>query len=77
MPKVYQSLESEKYLLEALKKDKNFARQQARKSASQAFTNILIIALAVAAGYFAIKSMPAWLPVVETTFHQWTNYKYV
>lgn len=76
MPRVYQSLESEKYLLESLKQDKRLHRQRVRKSASQAITNMIIIVLASVAAFYAIKTMPAWLPVVETTFHQWTNYKY-
>lgn len=77
MTKVYQSLVSEKYLLESLKHDQQLARQHARETASQAITNMIIIVLAAAAGFYAVKTMPMWLPIVETTFHQWTNYKYV
>ncbi|QEG22989.1 hypothetical protein [Mariniblastus fucicola] len=77
MSKFYHSLESEKYFLSSLQSDQQIARQKARASAEQAITNLIIIVLAVAAGFYAIKSMPVWLPVVESSFHKITNYRYI
>lgn len=77
MTKIYHSLESEKYLLASLKADKKTARMQARENVRTAVTNMMIIVLSAAVGFYAIKTMPDWLPVVQNAFHQFTNYKYV
>ena len=76
MPKVYQSLESEQYLLTALQNDKKLARLQARKSFSQGITNFFLVVSFGVAGYLAIKTMPDWLPVAVSAFHDLTNYKF-
>lgn len=77
MTKIYHSLESEKYLLASLRDDKKTARMQARESIRTAVTNMMIVVVSVAVGFYAIKTMPEWLPVVQNAFHQFTNYKYV
>jgi len=77
MTKIYHSLESEKYLLDSLRKDKKSARMQARESLRTGITNMMILVVSAAVGFYAIKTMPEWLPVAQNTFHEFTNYKYV
>ncbi len=77
MSQFHKTLESAKYLVGSVHDQKYMARKQARANASQAFTNLIIIGLAALAGYYAIVTMPAWLPTAESSFHQVTNYQYV
>ena len=77
MTKIYHSLESEKYLLAALKGDKESARRQARANVKTMVINMVIAIVSTAVGFYLIKTMPEWLPVVQNAFHQLTNYKYV
>ena len=67
------TLTSEKYFANQLRHN---LRQQRNASATQLFANMLIITIAAFVCYVAIKTMPAWLPTAETTFHQMTNYQY-
>ena len=77
MSQFHKTLESAKYLTGSIHDQKYMARKQARENISQAATNMIIIGLAALAGYYAIITMPAWLPSAESTFHQVTNYNYV
>jgi len=72
----HQSLQSEKYLLATLRDDKQLARQQARASIQNTFWNVCLVAISAAAGFYAVKTMPIWMPFVESSFHQLTNYRY-
>lgn len=72
----YHSLDSEKYMMQSLLNDQKNARRRARASFGAAIWNTTIIALAAVAGFYAIKTMPDWLPTVQTTFHEVTSYRY-
>lgn len=72
----HHSLESEKYLMSSIKEDQILARHEARAKAEQAITNLIILVLAISAGYYVVQSMPVWLPIVETAFHKLTSYKF-
>jgi len=76
MNKQYHSLESEKYMLASIRQDKREARRQARASIGNAIFNTFLMFLAAFAGFLAVKTMPDWLPVVQTQFHELTNYRY-
>lgn len=76
MSKTYQTLDSEKYFTAALLADKKLARMQANHTIKNMFVNCTIVILASVAAFYAIKTMPMWLPTFEATFHQITNYKF-
>lgn len=76
MKNQHHALESEKYMLEALRDDHYAARQQARANIGTAIWNFCIVAVAAVAGFYAVKTMPEWLPTVQTAFHEFTNYRY-
>lgn len=69
-------LKSEQYLLSSLEQDHKIARQIARENIRTAFWNTCIVALAAVAGYYAVVTMPEWLPIAEKGFHEFTNYRY-
>lgn len=77
MTKLTHELTSEKYLLKSLQQDKNMARRIARRNVRNAVWNTTIVAVTAVAGYYAFKTMPDWLPLAQSTFHQITNYKFV
>jgi len=76
MPQKYHALESEKYMLKSLQHDHRAARIQARANIRATVWNTFIVGLAAVAGFMAVKTMPDWLPTVQTAFHEFTNYRY-
>lgn len=76
MSKYYQSLESEKYYTTSLLTDQMISRMKTRQMFKDCIVNCFLVILASVAAFYAIKTMPVWLPTVETWFHQATNYRY-
>lgn len=76
MKNQHHQLESEKYMMTSLLNDKKAARKQARANIGNAMWNTFIVALAAVAGFYAVQTMPEWLPTVQTTFHEFTSYRY-
>jgi tRNA threonylcarbamoyladenosine modification (KEOPS) complex Cgi121 subunit len=76
MSKIYHTLDSEKYFTATLLADKKLARMQANKTIKTMFVNCMIVIATSVAAFYAIKTMPMWLPTFESAFHQFTNYKY-
>lgn len=76
MARKYHTLDSEKYFTAALLADKKLSRMQANESIKTVLVNSFIAIAFGVACFYAIKTMPMWLPTVETWFHQMTSYKY-
>ncbi len=72
----HHKLDSEKYFTATLLADKKLARLQANETIKKLFVDCTIVILATLAGFYAIKTMPVWLPAAQTWFHQLTSYKY-
>ena len=76
MSRHYHTLESEKYYTGSLLTDHQLSRMKMRQTFKDCIVNCTLVIITAAAAFYAIKTMPFWLPEVQAWFHQITNYKY-